>query len=158
VGTFSKSFAAVGGFVAGDEYLVHYLKHTARALMFSASLPPSNVASVIAALDIIEREPQRMKRLGEIADKMRREFQSRGFDVGTSITPIVPILMGDNMKAFKMWKLLFEKGVFTTPVVSPAVPSSRAMIRTSYSATHQEEHLNKVIHAFEEAGKELGVI
>ena len=158
VGTFSKSFASVGGFVAGSESLVHYLKHTARALMFSASLPPSNVASVIAALDIIESEPERMVRLGQIADKMRAGFIARGFDIGTSETPIVPVLIGDNLLAFKMWKLLFDKGVFTTPVVSPAVPNNRAMIRTSYIATQKDEHLEKVLTAFEEAGKELGII
>ncbi len=158
VGTFSKSFAAVGGFVAGDEDLIHYLKHNSRALIFSASLPPSNVASVIAALEIIKSEPERMTRLLEIADKMRCEFVKRGFDVGTSETPIVPILIGDNMKAFKMWRLLFDKGIFTTPVVSPAVPNNRAMIRTSYIATQKDEQLDKVLNAFEEAGKELGVI
>jgi 8-amino-7-oxononanoate synthase len=158
VGTFSKSFASVGGFVAGNECLIHFLKHTARALMFSASLPPSNVATVISALDIIEAEPERMVRLSQIADKMRSGFKKRGFDVGTSETPIVPVLIGDNFKAFKMWKLLFDKGIFTTPVVSPAVPNNRAMIRTSYIATQKDEHLEKVLNAFEEAGRELGVI
>ena len=158
VGTFSKSFASVGGFVVGDENTIHFLKHNARALMFSASLPPSNVASVIAALDIIEKEPERMVRLREIANKMRKGFVDRGFDVGTSETPIVPVLIGDNYKAFKMWRLLFEKGIFTTPVVSPAVPDNRAMIRTSYIATQKDEHLEKVLSAFEEAGRELGVI
>lgn len=158
LGTFSKSFAAVGGFVVGDENVVHYLKHHARALIFSASLPPSNVASVIAALDIIEKEPERMTRLLSIADTMRARFKAMGFDTGTSETPIIPLLIGDNLKAFTMWRMLFDRGIFTTPVVSPAVPENRALIRTSYMATHTDEHLERVLDVFEEVGKELGVI
>ncbi|MDR0676370.1 MAG: pyridoxal phosphate-dependent aminotransferase family protein [Elusimicrobiota bacterium] len=158
VGTFSKSFASVGGFVAGSKKLINYLKHNARALIFSASLPPSNVATVLAALDIIESEPERIIRLNEIADKMRKGFIERGFDIGTSETPIVPIVVGKDEMAFKMWKILFDRNIFTTPVVSPAVPNNRAMIRTSYIATQSDELLEKVLDGFERVAKELGII
>jgi 8-amino-7-oxononanoate synthase len=158
VGTFSKSFAAVGGFVAGSKELIKYLKHTSRALIFSASLPPSNVATVLASLEIIENEPERIVRLTEIANKMRKGFIERGFDVGTSETPIIPILVGDNFKAFTMWRKLFDSNIFTTPVVSPAVPNNRAMIRTSYIATQSDDLLEKVLDGFEKVARELEVI
>lgn len=157
-GTFSKSFASVGGFIAGNKSLINYLKHNSRALIFTASLPPSNVASTLAALDIIEKEPERMKRLLEIGNKMRKGFKNLGFDTGTSETQIIPVVAGDDLVAFKMCRRLFEEGIFTTPVVSPAVPHGRAMIRTSYIATQKDEHLEKVLLAFEKVGKELGVI
>ncbi len=157
-GTFSKSFASVGGFIAGSKNLINFLKHNARALIFTASLPPSNVASTIAALDIIEKEPERMKRLLEIGQKMRKGFNDLGFDTGTSSTQIIPVVAGDDLVAFKMCRRLFEEGVFTTPVVSPAVPQGRAMIRTSYIATQKDEQLDKVLEAFKKVGKELGII
>jgi 8-amino-7-oxononanoate synthase len=158
LGTFSKSFASIGGFVAGNEDVIHYLKHLSRALIFTASPSPSSVATVITAIDILKKEPERMTRLNNIAEMMRREFQKMGYDTGTSQTPIIPLLIGDNFKAFEMWRRLFDRGVFTTPVVSPAVPENRALIRTSYMATHTDEQLAKVLDIFEEVGKDLGVI
>ncbi|MFC1546825.1 aminotransferase class I/II-fold pyridoxal phosphate-dependent enzyme, partial [bacterium] len=158
VGTFSKSFASVGGFITASEDIIHYLKHNSRALIFTASPSPSNVASVIEALEIIKKEPERMQKLKQIADMMRSEFQKMGYDTGTSVTPIIPLLIGDNLKAFQMWRMLFDRGVFTTPVVSPAVPENRALIRTSYMATHSDEQLNRVLEVFEKVGKVLGVI
>jgi len=158
VGTFSKSFASIGGFVAADEDVIHYLKHNARALIFSASPPPSNVASVIAALNIIEKEPDRMERLWKNAEKLRKGFKEMGYDTGESVTPIIPLIIGDSMLAFQMWRLLFDKGVFTTPVVSPAVPENRALIRVSVMATFSQRHIDMALEVFGDVGRVLGVI
>jgi 8-amino-7-oxononanoate synthase len=158
IGTFSKSFACVGGFVASSETVCHYLKHFARSMIFSASLPPANVASVIAALDIIENEPERRERLKEVGDKMRRGLQDRGFDTGESTTPIIPVIVGDDLTARTMWRKLFDAGIFTTPIMTPAVPENRALIRVSCMATHTDEHVERVLEAFDKAGREMGVI
>jgi 8-amino-7-oxononanoate synthase len=158
IGTFSKSFACVGGFVAANETVVHYVKHCARSMIFSASLPPANVASVIAALDIIENEPERRERLTEVAEKMRAGFRNLGYDTGESTTPIIPVIVGDDLTARTMWRKLFDKGIFTTPVMTPAVPENRALIRVSCMATHTDEHVDRVVEAFDEAGREMGVI
>lgn len=158
MGTFSKSLAAVGGFVAGDRTVVDYIKHKARSLIFSAAPPPASVASVIKALEIIEREPERRQQLWENTDYMMREFTTMGFDTGESASPVIPLVVGEDMTAFKMTMRLQEEGVFANPVISPAVPEGRAMIRTSYMATHTRDQLDRALEAFSAVGKALGVI
>ncbi len=156
--TFSKAFGSIGGFVAGEERVIDYIKHVSRPLIFSASMPPANIAAVIAALDIIEREPQRVLRLQQIARKMIEGFTELGFNTGTTETPIVPLIIGDNQKTFLFWKNLFEKGVYVNPVISPAVPPNRALIRTSYMATHVDEELDQILDIAEQEGKKLAII
>ncbi len=158
MGTYSKSLASIGGFVIADEDVIHYMKHHSRPLIFSASPPPASVASVIAALDIIDREPERRERLWHNTSKMMKAFKQMGFDAGVSETPIVPLVMGEMEMAFMMWKTLKEQGVFVNPVVPPAVQQGRCMIRTSYMATHTDEMLDRALDVFEKAGKKLGVI
>ena len=156
--TFSKSFASLGGFIAGDEQVVHYIKHFARSIIFSASIPPSNTAAALASLDVMRTEPERVERLLQIADYMRTEYQRLGFNTGNSVTPVIPILIGDDMRTFMTWKMLFESGVFVNPVISPAVAAGRQMLRTSYMATHTDEQLDKVLTTFEMVGKQVGLI
>ncbi len=156
--TFSKSFGSLGGFLAGEADVIEYIKHFARPLIFSASMPPATIASVTAALDIIEKEPQRVHRLQRIAHKMVTGFKSLGFNVGTAETPIVPIIVGPMEKTFLFWKALFDGGVFTNPVVSPAVPPDSSLIRTSYMAIHTDEELDKILDVAGTAGKKLGLI
>jgi 8-amino-7-oxononanoate synthase len=156
--TFSKAFGSIGGFVAGEERIIDFIKHVSRPLLFSASMPPSNIAAVIAALDIIEREPQRVLRLQQIAQKMIEGFAELGFNIGTTETAIVPLIIGDNQKTFLFWKNLFERGVYVNPVVSPGVPPNRALIRTSYMATHTDEELDQILEIAEQEGRKLGII
>jgi 8-amino-7-oxononanoate synthase len=156
--TFSKSFASLGGFIAGDEPVIHYIKHHARALMFSASIPPANAAAALAALHIMRDEPEHTARLTTIADKMRAGYRSLGFDIGNSITPIIPILIGDDMKTIFTWKALFEEGVFVNPVLSPAVSPGRQMLRTSYMASHTDAQMDRVLEVFGKVGKNMGLI
>ena len=158
MGTFSKSLATVGGFVVGDSKVIDFIKHNARSLMFSASPPPASVASVIKALEIIEREPERRQRLWENTDYMKREFSTMGYDTGDSASPVVPLVVGEDMAAFKMSFRLQEEGVFANPVVSPAVPEGRALMRTSYMATHTRDHLDRALGAFRKGGREMGII
>jgi 8-amino-7-oxononanoate synthase len=158
MGTYSKSMASIGGFVAADEDVIHYMKHTSRPLIFSASPPPASVSSVIAALDIIDQEPERRERLWHNTNKMMKAFKQMGFDTGTTETPIIPLLMGEMERAFMMWKILNEEGVFVNPVVPPATQPGRCLIRTSYMATHTDEMLDRVLMILEKAGKKLGVI
>ena len=158
MGTFSKSFASLGGFIAAEEQVVEYIKHTARSLIFSASIPPSNAAAVLKVLDIIEAEPERREHLWRNARRMKREFDNLGFDTGTSETPVVPIVVGSDLEAFAFWKELFDNGVFTNPVISPAVPPGRAMIRTSYTATHTDEQLDRVVEVMAKVGRAKGLI
>lgn len=158
MGTFSKSFASLGGFIAGSEDVVHYIKHHARSLIFSASIPAPNAASALAALQIMKREPDRIQRVNDIAARMRRDFQSLGFDIGNSETPVIPIIIGDDMKTLQTWKMLFEEGVFVNPVLSPATPPGRQLLRTSYMATHTDDQLDQVLDIFEQVGKKLDLI
>ena len=158
MGTYSKSLASIGGFIAASEDVIHYIKHFARALIFSASPPPASIASVSAAIDIIEEEPERRERLRRNTNKMLKGFKSLGFDTGRSETPIIPLIVGDDHKAFLMAKMLHDKGIFANVAVSPAVPNGNALIRTSYMATHTDEQLDKVLQAFEEVGKALKII
>jgi len=158
MGTYSKSLAAIGGFVAASWEVINYIKHTARSMIFSASLPPALVASVSTALDIIEEQPQLITQLWKNTRKMLQGYKELGFDTGTSETPIIPIIIGDTMKVFGMCRLLFENGIFVNPVASPAVPPGRELLRTSYMATHTEEQLDRVLEAFKKVGKQMGLI
>jgi len=158
MGTFSKSLAAVGGFVAGEKKVIDYIKHNARAVMFSAAPAPASIATVIKALEIIEREPERRRDLWDNTDYMQREFTGMGYDTGNSASPVIPLLVGEDMNAFKMTFRLQEEGIFANPVVSPGVPPGRAMIRTSYMATHTRDHLDRALEIFRKVGRELGVI
>ena len=158
MGTYSKSLASIGGFIAASEEVIHYIKHFARALIFSASPPPASIASVSAAIDIIEEEPERRERLRRNTNKMLKGFKALGFDTGRSETPIIPLIVGDDQRAFLMAKMLHDKGIFANVAVSPAVPNGNALIRTSYMATHTDEQLDKVLQAFEEVGKALKII
>ncbi len=158
MGTFSKSFASIGGFIAGSEEVVHYIKHMARALIFQASPPPASVAAVIAALDILQKEPERRERLWHNVRKMKSGFDQLGFNTGHSQTPIIPIIIGDDEKTFGFWRLLFENGIFANPVISPAVPPGMSLIRTSYMATHTDKELDHVLDVFEKLGKQFGII
>jgi 7-keto-8-aminopelargonate synthetase-like enzyme len=156
--TFSKSFASLGGFIAGDEPVVHYIKHHARSLLFSASIPPSNAAAALAALKIMREEPERVDHLCAIADYMRKGYRQLGFNIGTSETAVIPIILGEQMLTLFFWRRLFDEGVFTNPVLSPAVQPGREMLRTSYMATHTFEQMDRVLGVFEKVGKEMGII
>jgi 8-amino-7-oxononanoate synthase len=158
MGTYSKSLASIGGFISGSADVIHYIKHFARSLIFSASPPPASVASVSAALDIIENEPERRIRLWKNTRKMLNGFNALGFQTGQSETPIIPVIVGDDEKAFVMAMMLQDEGVFANATVTPAVPSGMALIRTSYMATHTDEHLDIVLSAFEKIGRKLGII
>jgi 8-amino-7-oxononanoate synthase len=156
--TFSKSFASLGGFIAGDEPVIHYIKHHARSLLFSASIPPSNAAAALAALNIMREEPERVQRLIEIGDYMRAGYKRLGFNTGNSVTPIIPIIIGDRMRTLMIWHVLFDAGVFVNPVLTPAVPDGMDLLRTSYMATHTNDQLDKVLAIFEQVGKQVGLI
>ncbi len=158
MGTYSKSLASIGGFVAGDKAVINYIKHYARSLIFSASPPPASIASVSAAIDIIENEPERLVNLWNNTERMVREFRDMGFQTGHTQTPIIPVIVGDDELAFRMAMLLHEEGIFVNVAVSPAVPTGGALVRTSYMATHTEEHLDLVAASFRKVGRKLGVI
>ncbi len=158
MGTFSKSFGAIGGFVAGEESVIHYLKHHARSLMFSASMPPSITATVIAALEIIKEEHERRENLWKVVKKMKEGYESLGFDTGISCTPVIPILIGEDLNTFVFWRKLFDEGVYSNPVVYPAVPEGTSRLRTSYIATHTDDQMDFVLDKFQKVGKELGII
>jgi 8-amino-7-oxononanoate synthase len=158
MGTFSKTFASLGGFVAGEERIINYIKHHSAALIFSASPTPASVAAALAALDILEAEPERVAKLIYNADKMRKGFTELGFNVIDGRTAIVPVIVGDDLLAFKMWRMLYDAGVFVNVFISPGVPQGRQMMRTSYMATHEEKHLNKILDVFGDVGKKLGII
>lgn len=158
MGTFSKSFASLGGFVAGDKKVISYIKHFARSLIFSASITPASVATVLTTLEIIQKEPERRERLWEITKKMKSGFQAMGYNTGPTKTPVIPVIIGHDELTFMLWRLLRESGIFTNPVIYPAVPKDQSLIRTSYSATHSDEELNIVLESFEKCGKQLGII
>ena len=158
MGTFSKSLASVGGFLAGDKDVIHFVQHNARSLIFSASIPPSNAATALAALRVLRREPERVDRLAEIGVKMRKGFQELGFNTGDSQSPIIPIIVGENIKTFVFWKALLEAGVYVNAIIAPATPEGRQLLRTSYMATHTDDQLDQVLEIFGKVGKELGVI
>ena len=158
VGTFSKSFASMGGFIAADFDVVDYIKHHARALMFSASMAPATVAAVIAALDIIEQEPERREVLWRNTRHLRNGLQDLGFNTGRSATPVIPVILGDDHLTFRFWKALFERGVFTNSAVRQAVAPGGALLRTSVIATHTPPQLDHVLEVFADVGRELCVI
>jgi len=156
--TFSKSFASLGGFIAGGEDVIHYIKHFARSLIFSASIPAANAAAALASLKIMREEPERVQRLTQIADRMRAGLRGLGFDIGRTVTPIIPILIGDDTRTLLAWKSLFDNGVFVNPILSPAVPQGQQLLRTSYMSTHTDEQLERVLEIFGRVGKSLGLI
>jgi len=158
MGTYSKSLASIGGFIAGARDVINYIKHFGRAFIFSASPPPASVAAVSAAIDIIENEPERREQLWRNTNKMLKSFRELGFDIGVAETPIIPVIVGEDELAFKFVMMLQEEGIFANVAVSPAVPPGKALIRTSYMATHTDEHLDRVLEAFKKVGKALGVI
>lgn len=158
IGTFSKTFASLGGFVAGPERVINYLKHHSPALIFSASPTPSSCAAALAALSILEQEPERVDRLIANADKMRKGFQEAGFNIIDSRTGIVPVLVGDVDTALVFWRKLYDRGVFVNAFIPPGVPPTMSMMRTSYMATHEDAHLDKILEVFREVGAELGLI
>jgi 8-amino-7-oxononanoate synthase len=158
MGTFSKSFASVGGFIAGNADVIHYIQHNARSLIFSAALPAPNAAAALKALDIMETEPQHVERMWENADYMRVGLQDLGYDVGNSNTPIIPVILKDDFRTALAWFALIEEGVYTNPVVPPGVPPGSSLLRTSYMATHRREHLDRALHAFKVVGERLDFI
>jgi 8-amino-7-oxononanoate synthase len=157
-GTFSKSLASIGGFVASTESVIHYLRHHCRPLIFTASLPPSNTAGVIAALEILKSEPERRESLWANTRRLHDGFRQLGFDIGPSETPILPVLIGPLEKTFIMWRQLFDAGVFTNPVAPPAVAPSQCRLRTSVMATHTFDQIDFCLEQFGRIGRELGVI
>jgi 8-amino-7-oxononanoate synthase len=158
MGTFSKSFASLGGFIASESDVIHYIKHHSRALIFSASMTPPSVASVLASLEIIKQEPERIERLQKNAAKMRNGFKTLGFKIRENPTPIVPVFIGEEMITFKFCIELLKKGVFATPIISPAVPPDQTLIRTSYIATHTDEQLDRVLNVFADLGRAFHLI
>jgi 8-amino-7-oxononanoate synthase len=158
MGTFSKTFSSLGGFVVADRSVINYLKHHAPALIFSASPTPAAVAAALVALEILEKEPERMHQLIANADKMRKGFKEMGFTIIDGQTAIVPVIIGEDTKTFIFWRELFDAGVFVNAFISPGVPPGMAMLRTSYMATHENQHLDKILETFQTIGKKLGVI
>ncbi len=158
MGTFSKTFGSLGGFVAGPERVINFIKHFSLALIFSASPTPASVAAALASLDILEKEPERVQRLISNANYIRKNLKEKGFNVIEGRTGIVPVIVGNDELAFKMWRLLYDSGVFVNVFIAPGVPEGRQMMRTSYMATHEKEHLDEIVHLFEKAGKTVGLI
>jgi 8-amino-7-oxononanoate synthase len=158
MGTFSKAFASIGGFVAGDKDVIDYIKHAARPLIFTASMSPAHTAAVLKSLEIIETEPQHTRRLQQIADKMIKGFASAGFNVDVAETAIVPIIIGEFKTTLRFWRALFNNGVYTNVVVPPAVAPDRTMIRTSYMSIHTDEELDKILDIAATQGKKLKII
>ncbi len=158
MGTFSKSLASIGGFIAADDSTINFLKHNARSLIFSASIAPANAASVIAALDLIQQEPERIEKLWFNTNLAMDMLKEAGFDIGHSETPIIPLYVRDDFKTFNLTKLLLEEGVFVNPVVSPAVPSSSSLIRFSLMATHSESQIREAIEKITKIGKKLDIL
>ena len=158
MGTFSKSFASLGGFIAGKEYVINFIQHFARSLIFSASMPPANVAAVSAALDIIKNEPERRQKLWDNTKRMLEGLREMGYDTGLSETPVIPVIIGDDMKTFMFWRALLDNGVYVNPVISPAVPPGRQLLRISMMATHTDEQIDRALEVFEKLGKKFEVI
>jgi 8-amino-7-oxononanoate synthase len=158
MGTFSKSFASMGGFVAADEDVIHYIQHHARAFIFSAALTPSNVGSVLGALDVMINEPERIARLNQIGDRMRQAYRELGFNIGPSQTPIIPIIIGEAMRTVLVWKRFFDEGLYTNVFIPPGVPENYSLLRTSYMATHTGDQLEEILEILERVGKEAHLI
>lgn len=158
MGTFSKTFASLGGFVASDAKVIDYIKHHSPALIFSASPTPSSVAAALTALDILEKEPERVDKLIRNAEKVRCGLRDAGFNVVDGRTAIVPVIIGDDLLSFQMWRRLFDEGIFVNAFIQPGVPAGRQMMRTSYMSTHEDEHLDFIVDTFKKVGAELGLI
>ncbi len=158
MGTFSKSFASLGGFIAGPRLVMDFLRHSARALIFSASMTPASVAAALASLDIIETEPQLRERLRAISDKMRNGFRDQGLEVGSGVgTPVVPIFIGDRLKTMQVWRKIFDRGVFVNAIVVPGVAPGRDLLRTSYMASHRDDQLDTILRIVGEVHQEVGL-
>ena len=157
-GTFSKSLASIGGFVAANHSVINFLRHHARPLMFTASLPPANTAGVLAALEVMQQEPERRESLWANTRRLQAGFRQLGFEIGPTETPIVPVLIGPLDTTFLMWRKLFDAGIFTNPVAPPAVPPAQCRLRTSLMATHTFDQIDFALEAFAKIGRELGVI
>ncbi len=156
--TFSKSFASLGGYVVGDSKVIQYIKHNARSLIFSASITPAAIGAAAKALEIIQSEPWRRERLWEITKIMNEELMKMGYHTGNTETPIIPVLIRDFEKTFMLWNYLRDYGIFTNPVIAPAVPPEDSLIRTSFTAIHSDEDLDFILKGFREGGKALGII
>ena len=157
-GTFSKSLASIGGFVAGSKNVINFLRHHSRPLIFTAALPPANTAGVLAALEVLQKEPERRTQLWINTKRLAEGFRSLGFEVGPSVTPIIPILIGPLDRTLIMWRKVFDAGIFTNPVVPPAVPPSQCRLRTSVMATHTDDQIDYCLETIGRLGRELGVI
>jgi 8-amino-7-oxononanoate synthase len=158
MGTFSKSFASLGGFIAAGKEVINFIKHNARSLIFSASMTPASVATVMAAIEIMENEPERIANLWEITNYALNGFKAQGFNTGKSESPIIPLFVGDDVKALMLTKILFEDGIFVNPVVAPAVPKEDSLIRYSLMATHTKEQVEISIEKITKAAKQLGIL
>jgi 8-amino-7-oxononanoate synthase len=158
VGTFSKSLASIGGFVAGDRHVLEYIQHMARPLIFSAAISPGNAAAALAAIEIMESEPERITKLWDNTHWLIKEFKGMGFNLGDCATPIIPLIVGEDQICFMLWRKLFEAGIFVNPIVSPAVEPGNALIRISLMATHSRKQLEGALDTFRRFGKELGII
>ena len=158
MGTFSKSLASLGGFIASDFDTINYMKHHSRSLIFSASITPASAAAVIAAVDIIKAEPERIVKLWEVTHYAIDNFKRMGFDIGKSETPIIPLYIRDNLKTLKLTRMLLDEGVFVNPVVSPAVSKDSTLIRFSLMATHTKAQVDIALDKFDKLGKKLGII
>jgi len=156
--TFSKSMASLGGFIAGDKETMNFLKHHSRSLIFSASMTPSSAATVLAALDIMEREPERIDRLWELTRKCQKGFREMGFDIGHSDTPIIPLYVRDDMKTMALTKILLDQGIFVNPVLSPAVKKEDTLIRFSLMATHTDQQVDYALETIKKVSQQLGII
>ena len=158
MGTFSKSFAGLGGFIAGEERVVNYVKHHARQLIFAASMTPASVAAVSKALDLMRSEPQHLENLRKVIKKVRGEFRRIGYPVEDGATPIIYVKVGEDIEAFQFWKDLLELGVYTNPVITPGVPQGQSGVRASFMAIHTDADIARVIDAFEKLGKKYGLL
>lgn len=156
--TFSKSFASLGGVIAGPKKVMEWIKHRSRALIFSAAMTPASVGACLKSLEIMRTEPERRERLWEITRRMRAGFRAMGFNTGTSETPVIPLIVGDDVRTFLFWRALYDAGLFANPVISPATPPGQQLIRTSYMATHTDEQLDRVLEIVERVGKEMELI
>ena len=161
MGTFSKSFASCSGYVAGSEAICNWLRHTARSFIFSASMPPANCATVLAVLNIIEKDESHRRNVLKIAERMREGLTEAGFEIGKSTTPIIPVIIGNEILTFRTYKKLFNhkpRGVFTNPVRAPAVPGGRELLRTSYMATMNNEIIDEALEILVKIGKKMRII
>ena len=158
MGTFSKSFASLGGFIAADKEVINYIKHNSRSLIFSASMTPASVATVMAAIEVMENEPERIKNLWDITEYALNGFNAAGFNTGKSESPIIPLFIGDDIKALKLTQMLLADGIFINPVVSPAVPKEDSLIRYSLMATHTKEQVDISIEKITKAARKLGIL